>query len=121
MSDILKSPRIKDTMLLKLLKFEYDECEISGETSGLHLHHVIFKSQGGDDIRSNIICVVDSFHTLYHAGDPETRNMFAKHIDTHRPDTACYIAEKLGGAPALLEWFSRHGVAEQFKGMPQWQ
>lgn len=121
MSDILKSPRIKDPILLKLLKFSYDECEITGETSGLHLHHVIFKSHGGDDLRCNIICVADNFHALYHAGEPEMRYLLAQHIDARRPDVACYIAEKLGGAPALIEWFSRHGVAEQFQGMPQWQ
>lgn len=113
MDDPRPAPRIKDTVLLKLLKFEYDSCEITGVTSRLHLHHVIYKSQGGDDLRCNIICVGEEFHTRYHAGDIVIKRMLAEHVDIQRPDTANYIAEKLGGAPALLEWFSRHGIMEE--------
>lgn len=112
-TDTRPSPRVKDPVLLKLLKLEYDECEISGETTDLHLHHVILKSQGGDDLRCNIICMQESIHTLYHAGDKATRLLVARHVDEERPDVGCYIAEKLGGAPALLEWFSRHGFIDQ--------
>lgn len=116
MDDPRPAPRIKDPVLLKLLKFEYDECEISGFTVDLHLHHVIFRSHGGDDLRCNIICVNENLHTLYHAGDAGTRLLVAEHVDTYRPDIANYIAEKLGGAPALLEWFSRHGITEESDG-----
>lgn len=99
--------RIKDPALLRLLKFEFDECEISGVTSGLHLHHVIYRSQGGDDLRCNIVCLSDELHTQYHAGNPWARGLLAKHIDENRHDVASYIAEKRG-ADGLLEWFARH-------------
>lgn len=110
MSDFKSAPRIKDPALMKLLKHEYDCCEITGETFGLHLHHVVLKSHRGDDLRGNIICVSDKLHVRYHAADPVARRLVAEHVDTHRPDVACYIAEKLGSAEALLEWFSKHGV-----------
>lgn len=95
---------------MKLLKHHSDECEVTGVTAGLHLHHVIFKSHGGDDLRCNIICISDTLHTRYHAADAVARRMVAEHVDTFRPDVACYIAEKLGSAGALLDWFARHGI-----------
>lgn len=95
---------------MRLLKFEYDECEITGATSGLHLHHVIFRSHGGDDLRCNIICMAEAVHSPYHRGNPRVQTMVARYVDEHRPDVACYIAEKLGGADPLLEWFARHGI-----------
>jgi hypothetical protein len=108
--DARPAARIKDPALLALLKFEYDECELTGETFGLHLHHVILKSQGGDDLRENIICVVQWKHDAYHAGDAGVRLEIATFIDQQRPDVGCYIAEKLGGAEQLLVWFERHGL-----------
>lgn len=110
MSDFKSAPRIKDTALMKLLKFRFDCCEITGVTSGLHLHHVIYKSHSGDDLAVNIICISDALHTRYHAGDAVAKRMVAEYIDTFRPDVACYIAEKLGSADALLEWFAKHGI-----------
>ena len=110
MRDPKRAPRIKDPALLRLLKFESLECEISGEMGDLHLHHVVYRSQGGDDVRENIICVSEEIHRHYHAGNPWARGLIGKHVDLERPDVACYIAEKLGGAEALLEWFNRHGV-----------
>lgn len=108
--DLKRPPRIKNTALLGLLKLEYDCCEISGLTGELALHHVILKGQGGDDMRENIICLSGKLHRLYHAGDKTTRFLVANHVDKNRPDVACYIAEKLGGATALLDWFSRHAI-----------
>jgi hypothetical protein len=113
MPDFKAAARIRDPQLMKLLKHEYDECAITGVTAGLHLHHVIFKSHGGDDLRSNIVCVSDTLHTRYHAADPVARRLLAEHIDVFRPDVACYIAEKLGSAVALLDWFERHGVSTE--------
>ena len=102
--------RIKDPALLALLKYEHDECELSGETWLLHLHHVIFKSHQGDDLRSNILCMVDDLHRRYHAGDPEVMLMVANHVNDSRPDIAGYISDKLGGPDHLLLWFERHGL-----------
>ena len=112
--DTKPAPRIKDPALLKLLKMELDECEISGVTTGTHLHHVLLKSAGGshrgDDVRENIICINEDLHTRYHRGDAEARRLIGHHVDTKRHDVARYIHDKLGGADALLEWFARHGI-----------
>jgi hypothetical protein len=102
--------RIKDPALLELLKYEHDCCELTGETENLHLHHVIFKSHGGDDLRANIVCMVGWLHDAYHAGDRAARQRLAHHVNTERTDVAAYISEKLSGPEALLEWFSRHGL-----------
>lgn len=108
MSDFRSPARIKDTALLARLKFESDECELTGATDDLHLHHVIFKGQGGDDVRENIICLVSWMHDKIHAGDPVARQHLAAYIEHVRTDVAGYISEKLGGPDALLEWFARH-------------
>lgn len=108
MSDWKRPPRLKDPALLALLKFEYDECELTGATEDLHNHHVIFKSQGGDDVRENIVCLVSWMHDKIHAGDPVAKQHLAAHIEYKRTDVAGYISEKLGGPDALLEWFARH-------------
>lgn len=110
MDDFRPPPRIKDVPLLKLLKLECDECELSGLTTGLHLHHVIYKSHGGDDVRSNIVCMNDELHRAYHQGDTEVRAHLGWLVHKRRLDTANYIAAKLGGGVPLLEWFARHSV-----------
>lgn len=112
MTDWKPQGRIKDPTLLALLKFEFDCCEITGETCGLHLHHVILKSGAwrGDDVRANIICIYDNLHARYHGGDSEARLTVALHIRDNRPDTCLYIARKLGGQEAIDEWFARHNL-----------
>jgi 5-methylcytosine-specific restriction endonuclease McrA len=105
--------RIKDTALLAALKLEHDCCEVTGETHNLHLHHVVFKSHGGDDIRSNIVCLHQKLHDDYHAAKEEARYQVGRYIRTFRPDTMLYLQEKLGSATALVRWMERHGIWEK--------
>ena len=106
-----KEPRRRDSNLLALLKFEYDCCEITGFTRGLHLHHVILRSQGGDDVRANIVCMSDDLHDRYHAADKAVWKQLAEHIATYRPDTMIYLAKKLGKDGCEV-WFERHGFEQ---------
>lgn len=109
----LKSPRIDDPGLMRLLKLQYDECEVTGVTRDLHLHHVIYKGGAlGDDVRANIVCVNRDLHQRIHAGDKKALYLLGALVDRRRHDTARYIEAKLGGAPALLEWFKRHGIGD---------
>lgn len=108
MSDFKDPPRIKDPALLRVLKLEYDACEISWETRDLALHHVIYKSHVGDDVRDNIVCLVERLHVGVHAGLPSAKRLLAQHIRDNRQDVAEYIARKLGGETQLLEWYERH-------------
>jgi hypothetical protein len=107
----VRTPRIKDTSLLAALKLHYDECEITGETYDLHLHHVIFKSHGGDDLRGNIICISGDLHDQYHRGRSDARRRIADHVAAHRPDVVGYITLKLGSSDAYQAWLSRHGIS----------
>lgn len=107
-SDFRPRARIENKALMRLLKYEYDECSLTGVTINLHLHHVIFKSHGGDDLRENIICMADWLHERYHKGDPLVKRMLADHVEHFRSDVAAYISEKLGSPGALVEWFERH-------------
>jgi 5-methylcytosine-specific restriction endonuclease McrA len=100
--------RIKDGALLRLLKLRCDECEITGETGDLHLHHVIFKSQGGDDVAANIVCCHGRLHDDYHRGKEAARKAIGSHVSARRPDTVRYLAEKLGSASACEAWLERH-------------
>jgi hypothetical protein len=108
MMDVRPDRRIKDPALLEVLKFEYDESELSGETGTLALHHVILRSKRGDDLRENIVCVTSKEHVLYHAADPEMRAAMGALVRDVRLDVAHYITRKLGGPGALAAWLSRH-------------
>lgn len=99
-------PRRRDPGLLALLKLEHDECELSGETFPLHLHHVVFKSHGGDDVRANIVCMLDDLHTRYHGADEQVRGDLAWYVMHNRPDTIRYLNKKLIGG--FDEWFRAH-------------
>lgn len=117
MIDPRPEARIEDKVLMRLLKWECDCCEITEEDPPLHLHHVIFRGAGrGDDVRANIICITRNLHLRYHAGDPEARLTVAEHIRDKRPDTCLYIADKLSiaqrrpGQEALDDWFSKHNL-----------
>ena len=99
--------RVRDPDLMRMLKLEYDCCELTGHTTGLHLHHVVLKSQGGDDVRSNIVCIRDDAHTRYHAHDPVVRRLLAEHLLQRRPDVTSYLRDKLGEEPAI-QWMHSH-------------
>jgi hypothetical protein len=105
--------RIRDPQLLALLAVEYDACEVTGATAivsgGLHLHHVVFRSHGGDDVRANIVGLSNELHDRYHRGDVLAKLRLAEHILHKRPDTLSYMALKLGAGPRDY-WFERHGI-----------
>lgn len=97
--------RIRDPALLRLLHFVYDECALCGATHPLHLHHVVFRSQGGDDVRANMVPMCIQCHAGYHTrrGDGYGARL-ATYISGYRPDTYAYLVHKLGTNGAEL-WF----------------
>jgi HNH endonuclease len=68
-SDFRPSKRITDPELLKRFRLEHanEPCEICERRSGVHPHHKIFRSQGGDDVESNLLWVCLSCHDSIHA------------------------------------------------------
>lgn len=98
--------RRRDPDLLRLLKYEYDCCDICGVTEPLHLHHVLLRSQGGDDVRANIICLCMGCHDDYHRNSGTgARRRVAEYVRLERPDTIAYMVEKLGEG-AVDNWFA---------------
>ena len=85
-------------------------CVLADRTceSTLNLHHVLPRSQGGDDVRANLSWLCGSGTTGHHgrveARDPEALRAF---LLTLRPDTLEYLSDKLGGPEAAEEWLRR--------------
>ena len=98
--------RIRDPGLLRLLHYELDECAICGTTHVLHLHHVLFRSHGGDDVRANITALCQQHHDEYHHGNGNVRQQLGDLI-AGRPETMVYLQQKLGVEGASV-WLERH-------------
>lgn len=99
--------RRKDAPLLRLLKVGVSECELCGATGNLHLHHVRYRSHGGDDVKANIVVLDRDCHDLYHSGDTAVRSALGHHLLARRPDTMRYLRMKLG-QEAADDWVARH-------------
>jgi hypothetical protein len=89
-----------------MLKVEHDCCELTGETERLHLHHVHLRSQGGDDVRGNIVCMSEDQHTRWHRGDEAVRSALAWYVRDKRPDVVAYFDAHVAGGFDL--WFEKH-------------
>lgn len=84
------------------------ECVICGSTGRLSIHHVLPRSQGGDDIEANFVCLCGDGVTGCH-GDVEhyrngVRRILGLHILSERRDTVDYLTTKLGSADRALYW-----------------
>jgi hypothetical protein len=50
--------------------FERDEwkCRVSGSRNNLQAHHIVYRSQGGEDTRNNLVTLSNDVHEKIHAG-----------------------------------------------------
>lgn len=96
---------------MRLLHSEHTkECALTGLTYGLELHHVLPRSQGGDDIRANLVFLRADVHARVTANDPTVLRLLGEHIRDERPDTIEYLRWKLGeGAD---DWMRRRLLME---------
>lgn len=102
--------RIRDPGLLRLLAFEYDECALCRAAKHLHLHHIYFRSHGGDDVRANILPLCRSCHDAYHLHRADgIGKRLGEYLLSHRPDTIAYLKEKYGEG-GFEEWLTRHDI-----------
>lgn len=74
-------------------------------------HHVLPRSQGGDDVAENLVWLDGSGTTGCH-GDVEARRgdarkLLGQHIKANRPDTVAYVKAKLGDV-AGADYLKRH-------------
>lgn len=98
--------RIRDPGLLRLLSFEHDECAVCRSPHQLHLHHVLFRSHGGDDVRANITPLCFECHEGYHTRRQQGYGLkLADHLEQNRPDTVAYLEQKLGKG-GMQHWFA---------------
>lgn len=62
------------------MKLQKDHCEIEGcnmnDPSALHFHHIIFKTDGGNNNPANIAIICASHHNLLHAGKLKILGVF---------------------------------------------
>ena len=61
--------RIKDPKLLKRFRMEHhgEPCDVDGcGRQGIHVHHTIFRSQGGPDLESNLVWLCGFHHDEAH-------------------------------------------------------
>lgn len=88
--------RIVDPDLMRILKLRWDECCLCGVTNDLHIHHIVYRSQSGDDIEANCCCLCIGCHTSIHSRDPEKWAQLAVHIVAERSDVVEYLHHKVG-------------------------
>lgn len=61
--------RIRDKRLMRELhtRFRYEPCDHCGIRRGTQLHHVVRRSQGGDDARENLRWLCIYCHNAIHS------------------------------------------------------
>ncbi len=68
MPDWKPAGRLKDPSALKAFRLAHlnEPCEMCERRAGVHVHHKIFRSQGGDDVESNWLWVCQICHDEAH-------------------------------------------------------
>jgi hypothetical protein len=110
-TDWKPAPRIVNPDLLAMLRLEHDACEVTGRGGAFHLHHCIYRSQQGDDVRGNLLALHTDLHDRYHRSDPNALFLIGTHVRDHRPDILHYITGKMGGGYADM-WLAQHLTRE---------
>lgn len=104
--------RVRDAEILRILHSDRNkECAFTGHTDDLELHHVLPRSQGGDDIRANLVFLRRDAHRRVTANDRVALRMLGDHIWHERPDTVEYLRWKLGAQAG--DWMRRRLLIEE--------
>lgn len=110
-SDPKREKRIRDPELLRLVHYEFEECVICGSVH-FSIHHVLKRSQGGDDVRANLVALCGSGTTGCHgaveAAEKDACAALGRYLTQERPDTIAYLELRLEGCEAAQEWLRRH-------------
>ena len=67
-SDFKSESRVRDPDLLRLFRLEHfgEPCDACELRPGVHVHHKIFRSQGGGDVNENLQWLCGSCHDQAH-------------------------------------------------------
>lgn len=95
MLDAKPEPRIIDNTVLAIAKLYYRDCAICGATN-VHIHHIVFRSQGGDDVDPNLCGLCRFHHDEIHANKGLAWLALKTYVLVERPDTQTYLEQKLG-------------------------
>lgn len=67
-ADPKPAARIRDPDLLRQFRLEHagEPCDRCWQRPGVHAHHVVFRSRGGDDVAENLLWLCISCHHVMH-------------------------------------------------------
>jgi hypothetical protein len=92
----LKPPaRIRDSSIFRTLHREATECAICGWAPPLEAHHVLARSQGGDDVRANLVMLDPVCHQRITVNDEVARTLLGEHLMAKRWDVIDYVIKRL--------------------------
>ena len=107
--DFKQPKRIKNPKVAKALHANLGPCVLCGDAAQ-SLHHVLPRSQGGDDVEANYVALDGSgttgCHGLLENQDLQARMDLGAYLRMNRPDTLSYIRGKLGDEEGS-EWLTR--------------
>ena len=107
--DFRPSKRVKNPKVAKKLHANLGPCVLCGDPAQ-SLHHVLPRSQGGDDVEACLVAVcgdgVRGCHGLLENQDLQARMDLGAYLRMNRPDTLSYIRGKLGDEEGS-EWLTR--------------
>lgn len=104
--------RIKDPELLRQAHYAFDECVICGHID-ISVHHILPRSQGGDDVWENLVPLcgdgTTGCHGAVEAGSDAVCRALGRYLLGDRPDTIAYLKKKLRrhGPEATAVFFER--------------
>jgi hypothetical protein len=111
--DPKREKRIRDPELLRRMHFEFEECVICGVVD-FSVHHVLKRSQGGDDVRENLVALCGhgtaGCHGLVELADADACAALGAYLDAERPDVVTYLQNRLGSPDAAAEWLQQRGL-----------
>lgn len=103
--------RVVDRRMSARVVLAHPWCVVCGLHGGT-CHHVLPRSERGDDVDANGVTLCGSgttgCHGLVEARDPAARAAVGKYVLRDRSDTIEYLDGKLGGLDRALDYLRRH-------------
>jgi hypothetical protein len=110
-----RSIRVVDPGVLRAVLLTDRECRAGCGSTASEGHHLLFRSQGGDDVAANVVPVCTDCHAALHSGvrvGLDGRRRTARIVRCAiaanlRPENRAYLDEKLGGPDRTVEFLGR--------------
>jgi 5-methylcytosine-specific restriction endonuclease McrA len=81
--------RLKNPALLRAMREEIPYCERCGKPGYGGMHHIVHRSQRGDDVRTNLVRLCYECHTGVHDGRYDSQELVE--IMTRREGIVCQM------------------------------